>query len=131
VFYPDGTVRDPSIVAALFGFFRNRGKNVVEDVPDRENHLTEAVTKNKRWLADPNPDWETGLDMAEVSANLLEAAQLTPMHILPSRQVILLRNGQPDMPALRALLEKFTAILEPYELPPGDPRRPRPPGLMP
>jgi hypothetical protein len=131
VFYPDGTVRDPSIVAALFGFFRNRGNNVVEDVPDRENHLTEAVTKNKSWLADPNPDWEKGLDLAEVSANLLEAAQLAPMHILPSRQVILLRNGQPDMPALRALLEKFTSILEPYELPPGDPRRPRPPGLMP
>jgi hypothetical protein len=131
VFYPDGTVRDPSIVAALLGFFRNRGDNVVEDVPDRENHLTEAVTKNKAWLADSNPDWETGLDMAEVSANLIEAAQLAPMHILPSRQVILLRNGQPDMPALRAQLEKLTSILEPYELPPGDPRRPRPPVFMP
>lgn len=130
VFYPDGTVRDPSIVAALLGFFRNRGDNVVEDVPDRENHLTEAVTKNKTWLADPNPDWETGLDLAEVSANLLEAAQLAPMHILPSRQVILLRNGQPDMAALRALLEKFTSILEPYQLPPGDPRRSRPPGFI-
>jgi hypothetical protein len=130
VFYPDGTVRDPSIVAALLGFFRNRGDNVVEDVPDRENHLTEAVTKNKTWLAGPNPDWETGLDLAEVSANLLEAAQLAPMHILPSRQVILLRNGQPDMPALRALIEKFTSILEPYELPPGDPRRSRPPGFI-
>jgi hypothetical protein len=124
-------VRDPSIVAALLGFFRNRGDNVVEDVPDRENHLTEAVTKNKAWLADSNPDWETGLDMAEVSANLIEAAQLAPMHILPSRQVILLRNGQPDMPALRAQLEKLTSILEPYELPPGDPRRPRPPVFMP
>jgi hypothetical protein len=88
------------------------------------------VTKNKTWLADPNPDWETGLDLAEVSANLLEAAQLAPMHILPSRQVILLRNGQPDMPALRALLEKFTSILEPYELPLGDPRRSRPPGFI-
>jgi hypothetical protein len=131
VFYPDGTVRDPSIVAALLGFFRNRGDNVVEDVPDRENHLTEAVTKNKTWLADSNSDWEKGLDLAEVSANLIEAAQLAPMHILPSRQVILLRNGRRDMPALRALLEKFTSILEPYELPPGDPRRPRPPGFMP
>ncbi len=130
VFYPDGTVRDPSIVAALLGFFRNRGDNVVEDVPDRENHLTEAVTKNRAWIADSNPDWETGLDLAEVSGNLLEAAQLVPMHILPSRQVILLRNGQSDMPALRALLEKFTSILEPYQLPPGDPRRSRPPGFI-
>ena len=130
VFYPDGTVRDPSIVAALFGFFRNRGKNVVEDVPDRENHLTEAVTKNKAWLADPNPNWEAGLDLAEVSANLLEAAQLAPMHNLPTRQVELLRNGQPDIPALRAMLEKFTSLLEPYQLPPDDPRRSRPPGFI-
>jgi hypothetical protein len=130
VFYPDGTVRDPSIVAAILGFFRNRGPNVVEDVPDRENHLTEAVTKDRNWLADPSPDWEAGLDLAEISANLLEAAQLAPMHDLPSRQVILLRKGQPDIPALRALLEKFTALLEPYELPAGDPRRSRPPGFI-
>jgi len=130
VFYPDGTVRDPSIPAALMGFFRNRGKDVVLEVPDRENHVTTAVTKNKVWLANADPDWETGLDLAEISANLLEAAQLVPMHVLPSRQVELLRNGQPDMAALRTMLEKFTSILEPYELPPGDPRHSRPPGFI-
>ena len=123
VFYPDGTVRDPAIAAALLGFFRNRGDSVVEDVPDRENHLTETVSKDKAWLADPNADWNSGLDLAEVSANLLEAAQLAPMHQLPSRQVILLRNGQADIPALRSMLEKYTALLEPYQLAPGDPRR--------
>ena len=130
VFYPDGTVRDPSIVAALLGFFRNRGANVVEDVPDRENHLSDAVMKNKAWLADPNPDWEAGLDLAEVSANLLEAAQLSPMHNLPTRQVEILRSGQPDIPALRSMLEKSTSLLEPYQLPPVDPRRSRPPGFI-
>ena len=130
VFYPDGTVRDPSIAAALMGFFRNRGPNVVEDVPDRENHLTEAVTKNKAWLIDSNPAWDAGLDLAEISANLLEAAQLAPMHDLPSRQVALLRNGPPDIPALRSILQRFNSLLEPYELPPGDPRRSRPPGFI-
>lgn len=130
VFYPDGTVRDPSIPAALLGFFRNRGKNVVEEVPDRENHLTEAVAKNREWLADPNADWKAGLDLAEISANLLEAAQLAPMHKLPSREVILLREGQPDMPSLRSLLLYFTSLLAPDQLPANDPRRSRPPGFI-
>jgi hypothetical protein len=130
VFYPDGTVRDPSIVAALLGMFRNRGKNIVEEVPDRENRVTDAVTNNREWLANAHANWETGLDLAEVSANLLEAAQLVAMHDLPTRQVELLRSGQPDISALRAMLEKFTSMLEPYRLPPGDPRYSRPPGFI-
>jgi len=116
VLYADGTVRDPSIAAALLGFFRNRGTNAVEEMPDRENHLTQAVAKNKRWLSDPNPDWQEGLDLAEVSANLLESAQLFPMHTLPTRQVDLLRSSPPDVASLRLLLEKFTSSLEPYQL---------------
>ena len=131
VFYPDGTVRDPSIAAALLGFFRNRGPNVVEEVPDRENHLTEAVVKNKAWLRASDSAWDAGLDLAEISANLIEAAQLAPMHDLPSRQVALLRNGPPNLPALRSILQRFTSLLEPYELPAGDPRRSRPPGFIP
>jgi exonuclease VII small subunit len=130
LFYPDGTVRDPSIVAALLGFFRNRGANVVEEIPDRENHVTEAVENNKKWLADANPDWRVGLDLAETCANLLEAAQLVPMHDLPTRQVELLRTGHQDMLALHVMLEKFTTTLEPFQLPPGDPRRSRPPGFI-
>lgn len=130
VFYPDGTVRDPSIMAALLGFFRNRGPKVVEEVPDRENHLTEAVAGNKSWLAEATPDWAAGLDLAEISANLLEAAQLAPMHDLPSRRVERLRGGAPDMPALRTMLEEFTSLLEPYQLQAGDPRRSRPPGFI-
>jgi hypothetical protein len=125
VFYPDGTVRDPAIVAALLGFFRNRGPNVIEDVPDRENHLTEAVANNKKWLADPNADWNAGLDLAEVSVDLLEASQLIAMHDLPSRKVMLMRAGAPDLATLRSMLEKYTALLEPYQLAPNDPRRGR------
>lgn len=135
VFYPDGTIRDPAIVAALLGMFRNRGPNVIEDVPDRENHLTEAVADNKKWLADSNADWNTGLDLAEVSVNLLEASQLIAMHDLPSRNVMMMRSAPPDMPALRKMLEQYTALLEPYQLAPNDPRRGRsmgpPPGALP
>jgi hypothetical protein len=125
VFYPDGTVRDPSIVAALLGFFRNRGREIQPEVPDTEGRVNRAVAENKKWLADPNPSWEEGLDMAERSANLLEAAQLIAMHDPPTRTVDLMRTGQSDIPALRTLLQKWTEILEPWQLPVGDYQRSR------
>ena len=102
VFYPDGTVRDPAIAAAILGIFRNRGPDVVLEDPDRESWVTTAVADGKTRLASPNPDWNDGLRIAEIEANLLEAAQLVPMRVLPTRTVYLLRAGQPDIPALRS-----------------------------
>ena len=135
VVYADGTVRDPSIAAALLGFFRNRGTDVIPETVDLEGATTRAVTEAKQWLADPKAEWEAGLELAEREANLLEAGQLIAMHDLPTRQVELLRRGvrgraQPNMPALRPLVEKFTGILEEYQLPLGDPRRGRIPGWI-
>ncbi len=123
VFHPDGTVRDPAIVAALFGMFRNRAEDRMEGVPDREGALTRAVANNKKWLADPNAAWAAGLDFAEVSANLLEAGQLIAMYDPPTRTVDLLRKGAPNMAALRAAIEKYTAAMEPFQLPQDDARR--------
>jgi hypothetical protein len=127
VFHPDGTVRDPAIVAALLGMFRDREEEVLPAVPDREGAVTRAVTSNKKWLADANAEWATGLDLAEVSANLLEAGQLIAMYDPPTRTVDLLRKGTPNMVALRTSIEKYTAILEPHQVPEGDARRVRPP----
>ena len=114
VFYPDGTVRDPSIPAAILGFFRNRGPNIVLELPDREGWVTRTTASARKWLADPSPDWNTGLRIAETEANLLEAGQLTAMRELPTRTVDLLAAGKPDMPALQAAIRKYSAILEPY-----------------
>jgi len=130
VFHPDGTIRDPAIVAALFGMFRDRDEDVMPGVPDREGAVSRAVTKNKKWLADANAGWEAGLDLAEISANLLEAGQLIAMYDPPTRTVDLLRKGAPNVAALRAAIEKYTAILEPHQLPEGDPRRGRPPSTQ-
>jgi hypothetical protein len=127
VFHPDGTIRDPSIVAALLGMFRDRDEDVMQAVPDKEGAVTRAVAKNRKWLADSNAGWEAGLDLAEVSANLLEAGQLIAMYDPPTRTVDLLRKSAPNLPALRAAMEKYTAILEPFQVPVGDPRRGAPP----
>jgi TRAP transporter TAXI family solute receptor len=114
VFYPDGSVRDPSIPAAMLGCFRNRGETVVREDPDREQWVTKAVANARKWLASPEPKWEDGLDAAETAANLLEAAQLTAMREPPTRSVDLMRRGNPDLPALRTTLERYVTILEPY-----------------
>ena len=117
VFYEDGTVRDPSIAAAILGFFRNRGENILMSTPDSEGHLTEVLEDGAKWLAQPDASWSDGLDIAERGANLLEAAQLTAMRDLPTRRVDLMRQGQPDLPALRTLLKQFMDELEPYKKP--------------
>ncbi len=117
VFYPDGSVRDPSIPAAMMGFFRNRGEAVVLEDPDLEQWVAKAVAAARKWLAAADGKWEDGLDAAETAANLIEAAQLTAMREPPTRTIDLLRRGKQDVPALRAALEKYVAILEPYQHP--------------
>jgi hypothetical protein len=114
IFYPDGTIRDPSIPMAVMGIFRNRGRDIVLEQPDREDRVTRTIEEARNWLADPNADWNEGLDIAEVAAHLLESAQLVPPHDLPTRRVEMLRRGQEDPQALRALLEKDIAALQPY-----------------
>jgi hypothetical protein len=118
VFYPDGAVRDPSIVAAIMGFYRNRGPNVVLEDPDRERWVQRAVTGGNAWLASPSAEWNEGLKQAEIEANILEAAQLVPMREPPTRAVELLRNAPPDIPALQTLIRRYVATLEPYQDPP-------------
>ena len=114
VFYPDGTVRDPSIPAAMLGFYRNRGTNVVLEFPDREGWVTRTVSNSVAWLRDTNAPYARGLDLAETAANILEANQLVAMRDLPTRRVAILREDTPDPSALRELLADFVSKLEPY-----------------
>jgi hypothetical protein len=117
IFYPDGTVRDPSIPMAVMGIFRNRGQNIVLEQPDREGKVTRVIGDAQKWLADPNSQWKSGLDVAEVAANLLESAQIVSMRELPTRQVELLRKSPENRQALKAILEKDILILQPYVQP--------------
>lgn len=115
IFYPDGTIRDPSIPAAMLGFYRNRTTNAVEEFPDRENWVTRTVTEGRKWLNATNAPYAGGLRLAEIAANILEANELVPMRDLPTRRVALMREETPHPAALRELLTDLLNKLEPYE----------------
>lgn len=114
VFYEDGTVRDPSIAAAILGFFRNRD-NIRLEEPDAEGKVTKALASIDEWKAAGSNDFAKGCDAAEVAANLLESAQLAPMHIAPLYEVSEVRKSK-DIQELKALIDKFASMLEPYKI---------------
>jgi hypothetical protein len=117
VFYEDGSVRDPSIAAAIMGFFRKRTADILPAVPDKEGWVTKIIAQSEKWLGDSNKNWKDGLDIAETAANLLEAGELTSMRILPTWEVETLRRGEVNMKALEELISKFKVQLEPYKIP--------------
>ncbi len=117
VFYEDGSVRDPSIAAALMGFFRKRTSDILPADPDKEGWVTKVIDQGNKWMKDPAGTWKDGLDIAETAANLLEAGELTAMRIPPTWEVGMLRNGEVDQKALKELIIKFNKLLEPYKKP--------------
>ncbi len=117
VFYPDGTVRDPAIPAAMFGLFRNRSDSALPEFPDREGGVTKTVTNALAWLSSRDGGWEEGLDSAETLAHLLEASQGVAMREPPTRTIDLLRQGPPNIAALRELISRYVDLLRPYQKP--------------
>jgi hypothetical protein len=115
VFYPDGTVRDPTIPAAMFGLFRKRSDNAILENVNRENWANTDLAAAQAWLTNSAGTWKDGLDAAEKLANLLEGAQLIAMRELPTRTIELLRQGQPNPAALREAMTRFIDLLRPYE----------------
>ncbi|HRR93446.1 MAG TPA: hypothetical protein P5348_05620, partial [Bacteroidales bacterium] len=116
VFYEDGSVRDPSIAAAIMGFFRKRSPDILPAVADYEGWITRITDQGNKWLKNTEAKWEEGLDIAETSAHLLEAGELAPMRIPPTWEVEMLRQGEKDMKALRELITRFNTMLEPYKI---------------
>jgi hypothetical protein len=114
VFYEDGSVRDPSIPAAIMGYFRKRKADILPAVPDREGWVTKVMDRSGKWLDDPNRKWKDGLDIAETAAHLLEAAELTAMRIPPTWEVEMLRQEDVNFEGLKKLMVKFRGQLEPY-----------------
>ena len=114
IIYPDGTVRDPSIVAAMFGFYRNRGSKRIIPQGNREEYATAAVERVKKALAVDKQSLFTKfesttdeiLDAAEVCINILECCEIVPMDDLLSAKLFELRN-MPEEMRDRAQIRRF------------------------
>ena len=114
IVYPDGTVRDPSIVAAMFGFYRNRGRSRILPQGNREEYATDAVERVKKALAVDKQSLFTKfeapteeiLEAAENCVNILESCEIVPMDNPLSAQLQDLRDD-PDVESHRAEIKRF------------------------
>lgn len=82
-----GTIRDPGIVAALYGFRRNCGDNRILARGNREGHALKAVKavedvlklENKAMFVSKAKSTDEILEAAEYCINILEPCELVPM----------------------------------------------------
>jgi hypothetical protein len=125
LFYPDGTIRDPAIIATVMGFYRNRDLNtMIKPVPNREGHAERALKAIEAALKDNQSAFGASktptdkiLDAAEVAANLLEAAEMVPMYVPPTAQIRFWRQQPPekrDRDAIRAFAYDLGLTLKKY-----------------
>ncbi len=131
--YRDGTIRDPSIIAAIYGWHRNRDlSSVIEENPNREGQVQKALDQLRAALG-PAPrgargggaggrgesaapvDTDAILEAAEYCANLLEAAQMVPMREPPTARIQFWRSQSPeqrDQEAIRKFVLELGQTLE-------------------
>ncbi|MCC6801406.1 MAG: hypothetical protein IT319_00875 [Anaerolineae bacterium] len=112
IVYPDGTVRDPSIVAAIRGFFRKRAGEIVPPNIDKEGEATRTCQLARAWLESDAADYTDGLEILERLANQLEAGELVRMRDLPSVKVFALADEtDAHRDQVRRLMTAWSAIL--------------------
>ena len=92
--YPDGTVRNPDAVAALYGFFRNRTSSRIKAKPNREGYvyralklLEESLTDDTGLFRNTPRTTDEILEAAEYAANLMECNEIVPMIDPPSAKI--------------------------------------------
>ncbi len=112
--YDDGTIRDPSVIAALFGFYRNRTPGRILANPNKEGHAYRAVKAvedalkvepTTLFMSRPKTTDDI-LDAAEYCVNILEACELVPMWDAPSARIEIWR-AQPEEERNRHEIARF------------------------
>lgn len=118
IFYEDGTVRDPSIPAAVMGFSRRRTGRTVRPNPNKEGYAQRGIQMIRDALEEKTEVFRAGrksledvLEAAEFCANLLEACEMVPMCDAPTIRINRIRESQ-DMQAARELAWELAGILK-------------------
>ena len=101
VFYDDGTVRDPAIVAAIMGCFRNRTETALRSDVNQEDYVKRALilgqrvtvkARQNKGIYGEGATVEDVLEVAEYAANLLEGGELVPMAYPPTAKIFAMRR---------------------------------------
>lgn len=120
VFYDDGTVRDPSAIAAMMGCYRKRDMGgIVPAMPfkqGKENRLKAVVDGLHRAidadLVDANARKRLFVEM-ERAANYLESCEMVPMAIPPTARIEAWRKMEgPPLAEVRSFAEALAKELE-------------------
>lgn len=93
--YPDGSIRDPGAIAAIYGFYRKRDLTTSVKVnPNMEGHAQRAIKLVQEMLSGETEVFrfsqhsvEEILEAAEYCANILESAEMVPMWEPPSAKI--------------------------------------------
>lgn len=111
IFYPDGTVRDPSTISAIMGCFRKREGVMVKPIPNREGASQQFVDAIRNALREytcdafdyRRSDVSKLLDACEQAANLLECCEMIEMAVPPTYKILKWRKEEkPDLDEIRA-----------------------------
>jgi len=123
--YPDGTVRDPAIIAAIMGVHRNRDLATrVRPNPNKEGHVyqalklvEEALNDDRRVFQHQKKSTDELLEAAEYCAILLEGCEMVAMVDAPTARIEAWRKqpeGERDREAIRAFTYDLAQTLKKY-----------------
>ncbi|MDL2208158.1 hypothetical protein LJB97_00880 [Parabacteroides sp. OttesenSCG-928-O15] len=125
IFYTDGTIRDPAIVSALMGFYRNKDpKTRVRQNPNKEGYvvralhmLQEAMKDETKLFRGQRSSTDEILEACEWCANLLEGSEMVPMIDAPTVKIRAWQE-QPekerDLEAIRQFAYELAQTLKKY-----------------
>ncbi|MBE7021951.1 MAG: hypothetical protein E7414_01880 [Ruminococcaceae bacterium] len=111
IVYPDGTIRDTALVAALFGYFRNRTPDAICYDGNAEGRASSFVKLAQELLDKKDANFEEYMDVLESFTNLTESCQIVPLKQLPSSRLSELRKTG-DLQAVKEELKKQIALLK-------------------